>query len=165
MNEDIQEGVVPQTIDYDNLDLPDPDAKQEDEQPESEEEQQIDVVNEETQEEVTEDVTHSSETDETATEESSGVEEIKETTNEVVEQAEISQEPNALFDVGAKTEGVIQDIDQLKEVSRVLSDPFFKKMYDYYKDTGDIKPFLQANSIDYSKMSGRNITAQTSRRL
>ena len=49
MNEDIQEGVVPQTIDYDNLDLPDPDAKQEDEQPESEEEQQIDVVNEETQ--------------------------------------------------------------------------------------------------------------------
>ena len=26
-------------------------------------------------------------------------------------------------------------------------------MYDYYKHTGDIKPFLQANSTDYSKMS------------
>ena len=26
-------------------------------------------------------------------------------------------------------------------------------MYDYYKQTGDIKPFLQANSTDYSKMS------------
>jgi len=157
MNEDIQEGVVPQTIDYNNFDLPDPSIKQEDEQSESEEQQETEEVteevNEETQEEVTEDVTDSSETDETATEESSGVEEIKETTNEVVEQTEITQEPNALFDVGAETEGVIQDIDQLKEVSRVLGDPFFKKMYDYYKDTGDIRPFLQANSIDYSKMS------------
>jgi len=157
MNEDIQEGVVPQTIDYNNFDLPDPDAKQEDEQSESEEQQETEEVteevNEETQEEVTEDVADSSEKDETTKEESEGVEEVKETTNEVVEQTEITQEPNALFDVGAETEGVIQDIDQLKEVSRVLGDPFFKKMYDYYKDTGDIKPFLQANSIDYSKMS------------
>ena len=157
MNEDIQEGVVPQTIDYNNFDLPDPSNKQEDEQSESEEQQETEEVteevNEETQEEVTEDAADSSEENETATEESSGVEEIKETTNEVVEQTEITQEPNALFDVGAETEGVIQDIDQLKEVSRVLGDPFFKKMYDYYKDTGDIKPFLQANSIDYSKMS------------
>jgi len=157
MNEDIQEGVVPQTIDYDNLDLPDPDAKQEDDQSESEEQQETEEVteevNEETQEEVTEDAADSSEKDETTKEESEGVEEVKETTNEVVEQTEITQESNALFDVGAETEGVIQDIDQLKEVSRVLSDPFFKKMYDYYKDTGDIKPFLQANSIDYSKMS------------
>ena len=156
--DEIQEGVVPQTIDYDNLDLPDPDAKSEDEQTESEEEQQeteevTEEVNEETQEEVTEDATDSSEEDETAKEESEGVEEVKETTNEVVEQTEVTQEPNALFDVGAETEGVIKDIDQLKEVSRVLRDPFFKKMYDYYKETGDVKPFLQANSIDYSKMS------------
>lgn len=157
MNEDIQEGVGSQTIDYDNLTLPDPDAKQEDEQTESEEEQQTEEVteevNEETQEEVTEDATDSSEENETATEESERVEEVKETTNEAVEPTEVTQESNALFDVGAETEGVIQDIDQLKEVSRVLSDPFFKKMYDYYKDTGDIKPFLQANSTDYSKMS------------
>ena len=156
MNEDIQEGVGSQTIDYDNLTLPDPDAKQENEQNESEEEQQTEEVteeaNEETQEEVTEDATDSSEENETAKEESERVEEVKETNNEVVEQTEVSQE-NALFDVGAETEGVIQDIDQLKEVSRVLSDPFFKKMYDYYKQTGDIKPFLQANSTDYSKMS------------
>jgi len=157
MNEDIQEGVGSQTIDYDNLTLPDPDAKQKDEQTESEEEQQTEEVteevNEETQEEVTEDATDSSEENETATEESERVEEVKETTNEAVEPTEVTQESNALFDVGAETEGVIQDIDQLKEVSRVLSDPFFKKMYDYYKDTGDIKPFLQANSTDYSKMS------------
>jgi len=157
MNEDIQEGVGSQTIDYDNLTLPDPDAKQKDEQTESEEEQQTEEVteevNEETQEEVTEDATDSSEENETATEESERVEEVKETTNEAVEPTEVTQESNALFDVGAETEGVIKDIDQLKEVSRVLSDPFFKKMYDYYKDTGDIKPFLQANSTDYSKMS------------
>lgn len=157
MSDELQEGVVPQTIDYDNLDLPDPDAKQEDEQPESEEQQETEEdteeVNEEAQEEVTEDVADSSEENETATEESEGVEEVKETTNEAVEQTEVTQESNALFDVAAETEGVIQDIDQLKEVSRVLSDPFFKKMYDYYKDTGDIKPFLQANSTDYSKMS------------
>jgi len=157
MNEDIQEGVGSQTIDYDNLTLPDPDAKQKDEQTESEEEQQTEEVteevNEETQEEVTEDATDSSEENETATEESERVEEVKETTNEAVKPTEVTQESNALFDVGAETEGVIQDIDQLKEVSRVLSDPFFKKMYDYYKDTGDIKPFLQANSTDYSKMS------------
>jgi len=157
MNEDIQEGVGSQTIDYDNLTLPDPDAKQKDEQTESEEEQQTEEVteevNEETQEEVTEDATDSSEENETATEESERVEEVKETTNEAVEPTKVTQESNALFDVGAETEGVIKDIDQLKEVSRVLSDPFFKKMYDYYKDTGDIKPFLQANSTDYSKMS------------
>ena len=157
MNEDIQEGVGSQTIDYDNLTLPDPDAKQKNEQTESEEEQQTEEVteevNEETQEEVTEDATDSSEENETATEESERVEEVKETTNEAVKPTEVTQESNALFDVGAETEGVIQDIDQLKEVSRVLSDPFFKKMYDYYKDTGDIKPFLQANSTDYSKMS------------
>ena len=157
MNEDIQEGVGSQTIDYDNLTLPDPDAKQKDEQTESEEEQQTEEVteevNEETQEEVTDDATDSSEENETATEESERVEEVKETTNEAVEPTEVTQESNALFDVGAETEGVIKDIDQLKEVSRVLSDPFFKKMYDYYKDTGDIKPFLQANSTDYSKMS------------
>jgi len=157
MNEDIQEGVGSQTIDYDNLTLPDPDAKQKNEQTESEEEQQTEEVteevNEETQEEVTEDSTDSSEENETATEESERVEEVKETTNEAVKPTEVTQESNALFDVGAETEGVIQDIDQLKEVSRVLSDPFFKKMYDYYKDTGDIKPFLQANSTDYSKMS------------
>jgi len=157
MNEDIQEGVGSQTIDYDNLTLPDPDAKQKDEQTESEEEQQTEEVteevNEETQEEVTEDATDSSEENETATEESERVEEVEETNNEAVEPTEVTQESNALFDVAAETEGVIQDIDQLKEVSRVLSDPFFKKMYDYYKDTGDIKPFLQANSTDYSKMS------------
>jgi hypothetical protein len=157
MSDEIQEGVGSQTIDYDNLTLPDPDAKQEDEQTESEEEQQTEEVteevNEETQEEVTEDATDSSEENETATEESERVEEVKETTNEAVEPTEVSQESNALFDVAAETEGVIQNIDELKEVSRVLGDPFFKKMYDYYKQTGDIKPFLQANSTDYSKMS------------
>jgi len=160
MNEDIQEGVVPQTIDYDNLNLPDPDAKQEDDQSESEEQQETEEVteevNEETQEEVTEDVADSGKTDETATEESEGVDEVKETTNEVVEQTEV-QESNPIFDVGAETNGVIRDLTELKEVSQVLSDPFFKKMYDYYKGTGDIKPFLQANSTDYSKMGDIDI--------
>ena len=52
MNEDIQEGVGSQTIDYDNLTLPDPDAKQENEQNESEEEQQTEEVTEEVNEEL-----------------------------------------------------------------------------------------------------------------
>ena len=46
MIDEIQEGVGSQTIDYDNLTLPDPDAKQENEQNESEEEQQTEEVNE-----------------------------------------------------------------------------------------------------------------------
>ena len=162
MNDKIEEGVMEQTVDYDNLTLPDPDAKQEDKQPEPEEQQETEEVQEEvtneevtneTEEEVTEDPADSSEENETTKEESKGAEEVKEGTNEAVEQTETTEESSPIFDINAETEGVIKDIDQLKEVSQVLSDPFFKKMYDYYKEAGDIKPFLQANSTDYSKMS------------
>ena len=161
MTDEIQEGVGTQTIDYDNLTLPDPDAKKEDDNIESEEEQQSEEVtedvNEETQEEVTEDATDSSETNETAKEESEGVEEVEETTNEVDEPTELPEEPSSVFDISAETEGVIKDLNELKEVSQVLSDPFFNKLYNYYKSTGDVKPFLDANSKDYSKMSDIDI--------
>ena len=171
MNDKIQEGVTKQTVDYDSLTLPDPDAKQEDKQPESEEQQETEEVQEEevtneevteevaneSEEEATEDVAESSEKNETAEEESKGVEEVKEGTNEAVEQTEVAQESNALFDIDAETQGAIKNIDELKEVSQIISDPFFKKMIDYYRAKGDVKPFLKANSIDYSKMSDLEI--------
>ena len=151
MNDEIQEGVGTQTIDYDNLTLPDPDAKQEEP---TDTEENNEEVTDEVQEAVTEDTTDSDQTEDKATEDTSEeVEEVQSETVQADEPTEPIQESSPIFDVAAETEGVIQDIDQLKEVSRVLSDPFFKKMYDYYKDTGDIKPFLQANSTDYSKMS------------
>ena len=151
MIDEIQEGVGTQTIDYDNLTLPDPDAQQEDS---TDTEENNEEVTDEAQEEVTEDTTDSDQTEDEATEDTSEeVEEVQSETVQADEPTEPIQESSPIFDVGAETEGVIQDIDQLKEVSKVLSDPFFKKMYDYYKQTGDIKPFLQANSTDYSKMS------------
>ena len=151
MIDEIQEGVGSQTIDYDNLTLPDPDAKQEEP---TDTEENNEEVTDEVQEEVTEDTTDSDQTEDEATEDTSEeVEEVQSETVQADEPTEEVKESSPVFDVAAETEGVIQDIDQLKEVSRVLSDPFFKKMYDYYKQTGDIKPFLQANSTDYSKMS------------
>ena len=151
MNDEIQEGVGTQTIDYDNLTLPDPDAKQEEP---TDTEENNEEVTDEVQEEVTEDTTDSDQTEDKATEDTSEeVEEVQSETVQADEPTEPNQESSPIFDVAAETEGVIQNIDELKEVSRVLSDPFFKKMYDYYKQTGDIKPFLQANSADYSKMS------------
>ena len=148
MIDEIQEGVGTQTIDYDNLTLPDPDAQQEDS---TDTEENNEEVTDEAQEEVTEDTTDSDQAEDEATTDTS--EEVQSETVQADEPTEPIQESSPIFDVGAETEGVIQDIDQLKEVSKVLSDPFFKKMYDYYKQTGDIKPFLQANSTDYSKMS------------
>ena len=151
MIDEIQEGVGSQTIDYDNLTLPDPDDKQEES---TDTEENNEEVTDEAQEEVTEDTTDSDQTENEATTDTS--EEVKEVQGNAVqadEPTEKVKESTPIFDVGAETNGVIQDIDQLKEVSKVLSDPFFKKMYDYYKQTGDIKPFLQANSTDYSKMS------------
>ena len=151
MIDEIQEGVGSQTIDYDNLTLPDPDAKQEES---TDTEENNEEVTNEAEEEVTEDTTDSDQTEDEATEDTSEeVEEVQSETVQADEPTEEVKESSPVFDVAAETEGVIQDIDQLKEVSRVLSDPFFKKMYDYYKQTGDIKPFLQANSTDYSKMS------------
>ena len=155
MIDEIQEGVGAQTIDYDNLTLPDPDDKQEES---TDTEENNEEVTDEAQEEVTEDTTDSDQTENEATTDTS--EEVKEVQGNAVqadEPTEKVKESTPIFDVGAETNGVIQDIDQLKEVSRVLSDPFFKKMYDYYKQTGDIKPFLQANSTDYSKMSDIDI--------
>ena len=155
MIDEIQEGVGSQTIDYDNLTLPDPDAKQEES---TDTEENNEEVTDEVQEEVTEDTTDSDQTEDEATEDTSEeVEEVQSETVQADEPTEEVKESSPVFDVAAETEGVIQDIDQLKEVSRVLSDPFFKKMYDYYKQTGDIKPFLQANSTDYSKMSDIDI--------
>ena len=148
MSDELQEGVGTQTIDYDNLTLPDPDAQQEDS---TDTEENNEEVTDEAQEEVTEDTTDSDQAEDEATTDTS--EEVQSETVQADEPTEPIQESSPIFDVGAETEGVIQDIDQLKEVSKVLSDPFFKKMYDYYKQTGDIKPFLQANSTDYSKMS------------
>ena len=151
MSDEIQEGVGAQTIDYDNLTLPDPDAKQEEP---TDTEENNEEVTDEVQEEVTEDTADSDQTENETTEDTSEeVEEVQSETVQADEPTEPIQESSPVFDIGAETEGVIQDIDQLKEVSKVLSDPFFKKMYDYYKNTGDIKPFLQANSTDYSKMS------------
>lgn len=155
MIDEIQEGVGAQTIDYDNLTLPDPDDKQEES---TDTEENNEEVTDEAQEEVTEDTTDSDQTENEATTDTS--EEVKEVQGNAVqadEPTEKVKESTPIFDVGAETNGVIQDIDQLKEVSKVLSDPFFKKMYDYYKQTGDIKPFLQANSTDYSKMSDIDI--------
>ena len=161
MIDEIQEGIGAQTIDYDNLDLPDPDAKQE--EPADTEEEQVteevtEEINDETQEEVTEDTNNSDQTeDETTTDTSEEVETVQSETVQTDESPEEVQESNPIFDVGAETNGVIRDLTELKEVSQVLSDPFFKKMYDYYKGTGDIKPFLQANSTDYSKMGDIDI--------
>jgi hypothetical protein len=155
MIDEIQEGVGAQTIDYDNLTLPDPDDKQEES---TDTEENNEEVTDEAQEGVTEDTTDSDQTENEATTDTS--EEVKEVQGNAVqadEPTEKVKESTPIFDVGAETNGVIQDIDQLKEVSKVLSDPFFKKMYDYYKQTGDIKPFLQANSTDYSKMSDIDI--------
>ena len=59
----------------------------------------------------------------------------------LIEPTELPEEPSAVFDVSAETEGVIKDLNELKEVSQVLSDPFFNKLYNYYKSTGDVKPF------------------------
>ena len=155
MIDEIQEGVGSQTIDYDNLTLPDPDAKQEES---TDTEENNEEVTNEAEEEVTEDTTDSDQTEDEATEDTSEeVEEVQSETVQADEPTEEVKESTPIFDVGAETNGVIQDIDQLKEVSKVLSDPFFKKMYDYYKQTGDIKPFLQANSTDYSKMSDIDI--------
>ena len=155
MNDEIQEGVGTQTIDYDNLTLPDPDAKQEEP---TDTEENNEEVTDEVQEEVTEDTTDSDQTEDKATEDTSEeVEEVQSETVQADEPTEEVKESNPIFDVGAETNGVIRDLTELKEVSQVLSDPFFKKMYDYYKGTGDIKPFLQANSTDYSKMGDIDI--------
>jgi len=155
MIDEIQEGVGSQTIDYDNLTLPDPDDKQEES---TDTEENNEEVTNEAEEEVTEDTNNSDQTeDETTTDTSEEVEEVQSDVVQADEPTEKVKESTPIFDVGAETNGVIRDIDQLKEVSRVLGDPFFKKMYDYYKDTGDIKPFLQANSTDYSKMSDIDI--------
>ena len=156
MSNDMQEGFNSQDIDYDNLVLPDPDDNKEEDKVESEEEtdEVTEEVTNEAEEEVTEDTVDGYQTEDKPTEDTSEkVEEVQSEAIQADEPTEPTQESSPIFDVAAETEGVIQDIDELKEVSKVLSDPFFKKMYDYYKGTGDIKPFLQANSTDYSKMS------------
>tara|TARA_R110002073_G_scaffold27340_1_gene88390 strand:- start:2378 stop:3517 length:1140 start_codon:yes stop_codon:yes gene_type:complete len=160
MSNDMQEGFNSQDIDYDNLVLPDPDDNKEEDKVESEEEtdEVTEEVTNEAEEEVTEDTVDGDQTEDKPTEDTSEkVEEVQSEAIQADEPTEEVQEPSPIFDVSAETEGVIKDLKELKEVSQVLSDPFFNKLYNYYKSTGDVKPFLDANSKDYSKMSDIDI--------
>ena len=123
-----------QKFDYDNFNLPDPDKQEA-------------VAEVAVEEEVVEEEVVEEEVVEEEVVEEKVVEEV------IADVEKVEENPVGLFDISAETSGVISSLEELKEVSQVLSDPFFKKMYDYYKQEGNVKPFLEANSVDYSKMS------------
>lgn len=110
-------------------------------------------VEEDDQEEIVEDET-TEEDDEIVNEEETEEEsEVEADDQEEEETTEEENEAPPVFDINDFTEGGIKSQQELKEVAKVLKDPYFKKVFDYFKAEGTLQPFLQAYSTDYSKLS------------
>lgn len=58
-----------------------------------------------------------------------------------------------VFDVHEFSEGSIESLDDLQRVSDAMKDPFFKKAFDYFSREGTLQPFLEAHRHDYNSMS------------
>lgn len=67
-------------------------------------------------------------------------------------------EPEDLYDVAEATGGLFADESELEEFAENLEkDQFFKGLFEYWKQTGDVSPYLNAYRVDYDQVSDEQL--------